>query len=37
MDNRMGMYISHGCVRLDIANARYIYNEVPSGTTIRIY
>lgn len=37
MDNRMGLYISHGCVRLDIANARYIYNEVPSGTTIRIY
>lgn len=37
MDNRMGMDISHGCVRLDIDNAYWIYTNVPYGTRVRIY
>ena len=36
-DGTMGAHVSHGCVRLDIQNAKYIYDSVPSGTTIVIY
>lgn len=36
-DGRLGQKLSHGCVRLDIANAKWIYDYVPSGTTIYIY
>ena len=36
-DGTMGKWVSHGCVRLDIQNAKYIYDTVPSGTTIVIY
>lgn len=34
VDSRLGVNISHGCVRLDTENAKYIYDNVPSGTTI---
>ena len=37
MDNRMGVYISHGCVRLLLENAKWVYDTVPSGSTINIY
>ena len=37
MDGTMGKAVSHGCVRLDVSNAKYIYDYVPSGTTIVIY
>ena len=36
-DGTMGAWVSHGCIRLDIQNAKYIYDVVPSGTTIVIY
>ncbi|MBQ6537534.1 MAG: L,D-transpeptidase family protein [Eubacterium sp.] len=35
--NRLGTLASHGCVRLTVADAKYIYDKVPSGTPIIIY
>ncbi|MBO4396331.1 MAG: L,D-transpeptidase family protein [Eubacterium sp.] len=35
--NRLGTLASHGCVRLTVADAKYIYEKVPSGTPIIIY
>ncbi len=35
-DGRLGMHISHGCVRLDINDAYYINQNVPSGTTVNV-
>ena len=37
MDGRLGMSLSHGCVRLDINNAYWIYANIPSGTTVVVY
>jgi hypothetical protein len=37
MDGRLGINASHGCVRLDINNAQYIYYNVPSGSTVVTY
>ena len=37
MDGRLGIDASHGCVRLDINNAKYIYDNVPYGTTVVTY
>jgi lipoprotein-anchoring transpeptidase ErfK/SrfK len=37
LDGRLGMNISHGCVRLAISNAKWIYQNIPSGTTVRVY
>lgn len=36
-DGRMGMRLSHGCVRLEIANAKWIYKNIPKGTTVYVY
>lgn len=36
-DGRLGMPLSHGCVRLDINNAKWIYDTIPSGTTVVVY
>lgn len=36
-DGRLGMALSHGCVRLDINNAKWIYDNIPSGTTVVVY
>lgn len=36
-DGRLGMALSHGCVRLDINNAKWIYDVIPSGTTVIVY
>lgn len=36
-DGRLGMALSHGCVRLDINNAKWIYSNIPSGTTVVVY
>lgn len=36
-DGRMGQHLSHGCVRLEIANAKWIYNNIPKGTTVYVY
>lgn len=32
----LGAKLSHGCIRLSISNAKYIYNNIPKGTTIYI-
>ncbi len=36
-DGRLGMNISHGCVRLDIDNAKWIYDNVSKGSTVVTY
>lgn len=36
-DGRLGMALSHGCVRLDINNAKWIYDNIPAGTTVVVY
>ena len=36
-DGRLGMSISHGCVRLALNNAKWIYDNVPNNTTVVIY
>ncbi|WP_103265947.1 RICIN domain-containing protein [Enteroscipio rubneri] len=36
-DGRLGISASHGCVRLNIDNARWIYDVIPSGTTVLVY
>ncbi len=33
----LGKPASHGCVRVDIANAKYIYDRIPIGTPCIIY
>lgn len=35
--NRLGTQASHGCVRLNVADAKWIYDNCPSGTKITIY
>ncbi|KEH97877.1 L,D-transpeptidase family protein [Clostridium massiliodielmoense] len=32
----LGAKVSHGCIRLSMENAKYIYNEIPKGSTIYI-
>nr|WP_275951554.1 L,D-transpeptidase family protein [Faecalicatena contorta] len=36
-DGRLGMALSHGCVRLDINNAKWIYDNIPPGSTVVVY
>ena len=36
-DGRMGVRISHGCIRLSIDNAKWIYNNIPYGTKVVTY
>ena len=36
-DGTLGAHVSHGCVRMAINNAKYIYDNVPSGTKIISY
>ena len=36
-DGRLGISASHGCVRLDIECARWIYNNIPRGTRVVSY
>ncbi len=36
-DGRLGKNLSHGCVRLKIKNAKWIYDNIPSGTRCIIY
>lgn len=35
--NKLGITASHGCVRLTVADAKWIYNNVPSGSKVIIY
>ena len=37
MDGRVGIPLSHGCVRLEIQNAKWIYDNIPRGTTVVVY
>ena len=37
VDPTVGAGVSHGCVRLQLENAKWIYDNVPSGTKIVIY
>lgn len=34
VDGRVGMALSHGCVRLKLQNAKWIYNSIPTGTAV---
>lgn len=36
-DGRLGQNLSHGCIRLALANAKYIHDVIPAGTTVVIY
>lgn len=35
--NKLGTAASHGCVRLTVADAKWIYDNCPIGTTVEIY
>lgn len=37
MDGRLGMPLSHGCVRLNINNAKWIYDNIPVSSTVCVY
>ena len=37
MDGRLGQRLSHGCVRLAIENAKWIYDNVPRGSKVVIW
>lgn len=34
VDGRVGLFLSHGCVRLEINNAKYIYDNIPINTAV---
>ncbi len=34
---KLGANLSHGCVRLDISNAKWIYDYIPRGTKVVVY
>ncbi|MDQ0150931.1 L,D-transpeptidase [Eubacterium multiforme] len=36
IDGRLGMALSHGCIRLKVNNAKWIYDNIPDGTTVII-
>ncbi|MDD6042452.1 MAG: L,D-transpeptidase family protein [Eubacteriaceae bacterium] len=36
-DGRIGYNISHGCVRLATQNAKWVYDNIPSGTKVITY
>jgi len=36
IDGRLGEAVSHGCVRLSVKNAKYIYETIPARTGIKI-
>ena len=36
-DGRLGMQISHGCIRLPLADAKWVYDNIPYGTKVAIY
>lgn len=33
----LGTHVSHGCVRLKLSNAKWLYNNVPLGTKVKVY
>ena len=36
-DGRLGINASHGCVRLSLGNAKWIYDNIPSSTKVVVY
>ncbi len=34
VDGRVGMALSHGCVRVKLQNAEWIYTKIPTGTAV---
>lgn len=36
-DGRMCVNVSHGCVRMPLENAEYLYDHSPIGTKVRVY
>lgn len=36
-ENHLGWRVSHGCVRLALTNAEWLYNWAPNGTTVIIH
>lgn len=36
IDDRLGVAISNGCIRLSLENAKWIYDNIPDGTTVII-
>ena len=36
-DGRLGINASHGCVRLALGNAKWIYDNIPRGTKVYVY
>ncbi len=36
-DGRLGQYVSMGCVRMEIDNAKWIYDHIPTGTHVKVY
>ena len=37
VDDRLGMNLSLSCIRLSLENARWIYNNIPTGTRLVVY
>lgn len=37
LDDRLGMNLSLSCIRLSLENARWIYNNIPTGTRLVVY
>ena len=37
MDGRVGVQLSHGCVRLPIEKAKWIYDNIPTGTKVVVF
>ena len=35
--NKLGSPASHGCIRLKVEDAKWIYNNCPAGTTVTVY
>ena len=36
-DGRMNVNVSHGCVRMPLEKAKYLYDHSPIGTKVRVY
>lgn len=36
-DGRLGRHLSHGCVRLKLNVAKWIYDKIPRGTTVHVF
>ncbi|WP_156908397.1 L,D-transpeptidase, partial [Atopobium fossor] len=36
-DGRLGQHLSHGCIRLAIGNAKWIYDTVPRGSKVVVW